>query len=66
MKVSVNKFDINPLYCVSLAGFKRQCGLNYTGLNLQTLQVKELIFLLENTLRGGISSVMADRFANSD
>ena len=66
IKVSVNKFDINPLYCVSLPGYTWQCGLKYTGINLQTLQDKDMILLLENNIRGGISSVMGDRYVQSD
>ena len=27
IKVSVNEFGINPLYCVSLPGYTWQCGL---------------------------------------
>ena len=57
IKVSVNEFDINPLFCVSLPGFTWQCGLKYTEINLQTLQEKDMILLLENNIRGGISSV---------
>ena len=30
IKVSVNEFDINPLYCVSLPGYTWLCGLKYT------------------------------------
>ena len=66
IKVSINEFDINPLYCVSLHGYTWQCGLKYTGINLQTLQDKDTILLLENNIRGGISSVMGDRYINSD
>ena len=65
IKVSVNKFDINPLYCVSLPGYTWQCGLKYTGKNLQTLQDKDMILLLEKNIRGGISSVMGDRYVQS-
>ena len=66
MKVSVNEFGINPLYCVSLPGYTWQCGLKYTGINLQTLQDTDLILTLENNIRGGISSVMGDRYVKSD
>ena len=66
IKVSVNEFDINPLYCVSLPGYTWQCGLKYTGKNLQTLQDKDMILLLENNIRGGISSIMGDRYIKSD
>ena len=66
IKVSVNEFGINPLYCVSLPGYFFQCGLKCTGINLQTLQVKDMILLLENNISGGICSVMADRYVKSD
>ena len=66
IKVSVNEFDINPLYCVSLLGYTWQCGLKYTGINLQTLQDKDMILLLEINIRGGISSVMGNRYVKSD
>ena len=66
IEISINQFDINPLYCVSLPGYTWQCGLKYTGINLQTLQDKDMILLLENNIRGGISSVMGDRYIKSD
>ena len=65
IKVSVNEFGFNPLYCVSLAGYTWQCGLKYTDIKLQTLQDKDMILLLENNFRGGISSVMGDRYVKS-
>ena len=64
--VSVNEYGINPLYCVSLPGYTWQCGLKYTGINLQTLQDKYMILLLEKNIRGGVSSVMGDRYVVSD
>ena len=66
IKVSVNEFGINPLYCVSLPGCTWKCGLKYTGIILQTLQNKDMILLLENNIRGGISPVMCDRYVISD
>ena len=66
VKVSVNEFGINLLYCVSLLGYTWQCGLKYTGINLQTRQDRDLILALENKIRGGISSVMGDRYEKSD
>ena len=65
-KVSVNEFKINLLYCVSLPGYTWECGLKYTGINLQTLQDKDMILLLGNNIRGGISSVMGGRYVKSD
>ena len=66
MKVSTEEYEINPLYCVSLPGYTYQCALKYTDIKLQTLQDKDLILLLENNIRGGISSVMGDRYVKSD
>ena len=48
IKVSVIELGINPLYCVSLLGYTWQCGLKFTGNNLQTLHDKDTILLLEN------------------
>ena len=66
IKVSYNEFGINPLYCVSLPGYTWQCGLKYTGMNLQTLQHKDMILILENIISAGVSSVMGDRYVKSD
>ena len=60
IKVSFNDFEIKPLHCVSLPGYTWQCGLKYTGINLQTLQDRDMILLLENNIRGVISSVMGN------
>ena len=65
IKVSVGEFRINPLYCVSLPGYTWQCGLKYTGNNLQTLQDKDMILLSENNILGGISSIISDRYVKS-
>ena len=40
--------------------------MKYTDIKLQTLQDKDFILLLENNIRGGISSVMGDRHVKSD
>ena len=40
--------------------------MKYTDIKVQTLQDKDLILLLENIIRGGISSVMGDRYVKSD
>ena len=66
IKVSIKEFGINPLYSVSLPGYTWQCGLKYTNVKLDTLQDKDMILLLENNIRGGISSVMGDRYVKSD
>ena len=66
MKVSINELGTNPLDCVSLPGYTWRGGLKYTGINLQTLQDKDLILTLENIIRGCIGSVMGDRCVKSD
>ena len=66
VKVSFEEYGINPLYCVSLPGYTYQCALKYTDIKLQTLQDKDLILLIENNIRGGVSAVMVDRYVKSD
>ena len=66
IKVSVIEFGINQLHCVSLPGYTWECGLKYTGINLQTLQDKDLILTLQNNIRGGIGSVMGDKNVKSN
>ena len=66
VKVSTEDYKINPLYCVSLPGYAYQCALKYTNIKLQTLQDKDLTLLTENNIRGGMSSVMGDRYVKSD
>ena len=56
---------ITPLCCASMCSYTYQCGLKYTDIELQTLQDKDLILLKENNIRGGISSVMGDRYVKS-
>ena len=66
VKISTKEYKINPLHCVSLPGYTYQSALKYTDIILQTLQDKDLILLIENNIRGGISSVMGDRYVKSD
>ena len=66
IKISIKRFGFNPVFCVSLPRYTRQRGLKSSGINLQTLQVEDMILLLETNTRGGTSSVMCDRYAVSD
>ena len=66
VKVPSKDHDINPFYCESLPGYTYQCALNYTDIKLQTLQDKDMILLIENNIRRGISSVMGNRYVKSD
>ena len=66
VKVSTKVYGINPLYCVSSPGFTYQFALKYADIKLQTLQDKDLNSLIETYIRGGISSVMGDRYIKLD
>ena len=66
VKVSFEEHGMNPLYCVSPAGYTYQCALKNTDMKLQTLQDKDSFLFLENNIRRGISSVMGDRYVKSD
>ena len=54
------------MFCVSLPGFTLLCGLKFIGICLQTLQEKDIILLLENNTRGGISLIMGYHYVKSD
>ena len=49
---------------MSLPSYTYQCALKHTDIKLQTLQ--DIVLLKENKIRGGISSVMGDRYVKSD
>ena len=66
LKVSFEEYGINPVYCVSLPSYTYQCALKNTDIKLQTLQDKDMILLRENNIRGGIPSVMGDRYVKSE
>ena len=61
----IEENGINPLYCVSLPGYTWQCGMKYTDIKLQT-QDEDLILTLDNNIRGGINSVMGNRYIKLD
>ena len=66
LKISIEEHGISPLSCVSLPAYTWQCGKKYTDFKQQRLEDKDSIFLLENNIRGGIRSVMGDRYVKSD
>ena len=57
MKISINHFDINPLYFVSLFGYNWPGGLKYTGNFFQTFQDKDKILLLKLILEGVLAVI---------
>ena len=66
IKVSINEFDINLLYSVSVPCYTWQCVLKYTDIDFEKFQDKDMILLLENNIKIGISSVMGDRYVKTD
>ena len=66
VKSSTREYKINPLYSYSLPGYTSKAGLKLTNIELDYIKCKEFLLLLENNIRGGISSVMGDRHVQSD
>ena len=52
------------LYSYSLPGYTLKAGLKLTNIKLGF--IKDLLLLLENNIRGGLSSVMGDQFVESN
>ena len=65
-KVSTKEYGFINLYCVNLHGYTYQFALKYTDDNLQILQDKDSILLLNNKVKRSISSVKGDRYVVSD
>ena len=63
---STLEYNINPLYSYSLPGYTWKAGLKLTNIKLDFIKDKELLLLIENNIRGGISIVMGDRSIESD
>ena len=60
------EYSINPLYSYSLPGYTWKAGLKLTKIKVDFTKDKDLLLLLENIVRGGISSVMGPRYFESD
>ena len=63
---STLEYGINPLYSYSLPGYIWKAGLKITNIKWDFIRDEELILLLENNIRGGLSSVMGDRYIEAD
>ena len=48
-----------------MPGYTWKDGLKQTKIKLDFIKEKELLLLLENNIRGGISSIMGDRYVES-
>ena len=59
-------YGIIPLYSYSAPGYTWKAGLKLTNIKLDYIKDKDILLLLENNIRGGISSVMGDRHVHSD
>ena len=51
---------------MSLHGYTWQCGMKYSDIKLQKFQDKDMLLLLKNDIKGGKSSVIGDRYVESD
>ena len=65
-KISIQEIGLNLLYFVSLPSYTWQFGLKFTDNKIQSLQDKDLILLFGKNIRGGISSIMGNRYVKSD
>ena len=63
---STREYKINPLYSYALPGYTWKASLKLTNIKVDFIKDKNLLVLLENNIRGGISSVMGDRHVQSD
>ena len=63
---STFEYSINPLCSYSLPGYTWKAGLKITKIKLDFIKDNHLLLILENNIRGEISSVMGPRYIESD
>ena len=63
---STQEYNITPLSRYSLLGYTWEAGLKLTNIKLDFKKDKYFLLLLENNIRGGVSSVRGDRHLVSD
>ena len=62
VKKSTEQYGINPLYIYSALVYTWEAGLKICNIKLDYTKDKHLLLWLENNIRGGVFSVMGDRY----
>ena len=57
--------QIDPCYCFSAPGLTWQCGLKYTGIELELLTDYDMLQMFEKGIRGGFSGVLGSRYVKA-
>jgi hypothetical protein len=60
-KFFLENHQIDPCYCYSAPGLTWQCGLKYTGVELELLTDVDMLQMFEKGIRGGFSGVLGPR-----
>ena len=61
IELGKKEYGLNPQFSYSSPGYTWKAGLKFTNIKLDYIKDHKLLLLLENNIRGGISSVMGDR-----
>ena len=62
----IEHHKIDPSYCFSSPGLTWECGLKYTGVELELLTDYDMLMMVEKGIRGGFSGVLGNRYVRTN
>ena len=58
----IKNHQLDPTHCYSTPGLTWQCGLKYTGIELDLITDYDMFLMIEKGIRGGFSGVLGNRY----
>ena len=65
IKCGVREYGLNPCHYYSTPGFTWDCGEKFTGMKLPYIKDTNELYFWQESIRGGVSSVMGSRYVET-